>query len=174
MSVYWPHINSRNYQKKLVMTLRPVYTYRHRLRLHARHHQSLPFCQWKWTVWWADWVQNPFSPSNSPSLFTQCKFDGHSDGTCKQATMEQNVLLFLVLVIPRRWECDRGRLLVQWRLRVARWSSSGQRRMWNLRMRGRKYGLWQLRLRKRSTVSLLIWFDLGVGKTETESHWVDQ
>ena len=85
MPVYWLHINSRNYQKKLVMTLRPVYTYRHRLRLHARHHQSEPFCQWKWTVWWADLVQNPFSPSNSPSPFTQCKFEGHRCGTCKQA-----------------------------------------------------------------------------------------
>ena len=39
------------------------------------------------TLWQADWVQNPFSPSNGPSPFTQCKFDGHGDGdsTSKQA-----------------------------------------------------------------------------------------
>ena len=43
----------------------------------------LTLCQWKQTVWWRDWVQNPFCPSNGPSPFTQCKFDG--DGTCKQA-----------------------------------------------------------------------------------------
>ena len=66
--------------------LRPVYTYLHHRRLHVCHRQSLTLCQWKWTVWWADWVQTPFSPSNSPSLFTQCKFDGHAhgDGTCKK------------------------------------------------------------------------------------------
>ena len=63
----------------------PVYTYCHR--------QSLTLCQSKRTVWWTKWVRNPIYPSNSPSLFTQCKFDGDCDGhgdgdgdcTCKQA-----------------------------------------------------------------------------------------
>ena len=67
--------------------LRTVYTYRHRRRVRVRHRQSLTPCQYKRTVWWAEWARNPPSPSNGPSLFTQCRIDGHGegDGTCKQA-----------------------------------------------------------------------------------------
>ena len=54
--------------------LRPVYTYL--LRLH--HRQSLPLCQWKWSVWWIEWVL---------PIGTMLHFDGdrNGDGTCKQA-----------------------------------------------------------------------------------------
>ena len=34
---------------------RAVYTYRHRVRLRARHRQSLTLCQWKRTIWRIDW-----------------------------------------------------------------------------------------------------------------------
>ena len=47
--------------------LRPVYTYRFRSRALVRHRQSLPLCEWWWTVWRTDWVQNPFCLSNGLS-----------------------------------------------------------------------------------------------------------
>ena len=72
------------------VALEPVYTYRHCHRSRHSHRQSLTLCQWKQTIWWTEWVQNPICPSNSPSPLTQCKFDGdcHSDGMCKQALMQ--------------------------------------------------------------------------------------
>ena len=65
---------------------RPVYTYRHRRFVRVRHRQSLTLHQWKRTVSWPDWVQNPFPLSNGPSPLAQCKFNGYGecDGTCKQ------------------------------------------------------------------------------------------
>ena len=72
--------------------LTPVYKYRRRHRVLVYHRQSfniLTLCQWKQTFWQVDWVQNPFSPSNGPSPFTQCDCNiyrhNDDDGTCKQA-----------------------------------------------------------------------------------------
>ena len=72
--------------------LTPLYKYRRRHRVLVYHRQSsniLTLCQWKQTFWQADWVQNPFSPSNGPSPFTQCDCNiyrhNDDDGTCKQA-----------------------------------------------------------------------------------------
>ena len=51
--------------------LKPVYTYRLRLHVGLGHRQSLTLCLWWLSIWRAEWVQNPFCPSNGPFPLTQ-------------------------------------------------------------------------------------------------------